>query len=195
MVEKRIPETKTTANHLLYVTSNKSYGMESLLSSECFAEESMESATREEPKSKQFDLSFQYSRESDTIGKEIKCSDSVLAQILSQKESLKKLAERKKLRNCVTDKALQSQNSHQNVDIEDILKSYKNQPKQQMPLYTTTSNEYGMKKPSRATYNSKIFPKNQTFSKSFNCIMFKDQGLNTSQTRSNVHGYLDPSFG
>ena len=177
-------------NSLLF-TSNQSYGMD-ILSSELLESDD----EREDPSSKvpnEFDLSFQYSRESDTIGKNLKYSDSSLAKVLSQKESLHEIAMRKKLSNSHNDGI---SNIHKEVldGSEEFLQRYNHDPKFEQPLYTTTANDYGIKKPSMATHNSKMYPKNQKFSKSFNCIMFKDQGLNTALTKSNVHGQLDPLF-
>jgi len=40
------------------------------------------------------------------------------------------------------------------VDVERLLNSYKHAPKGQNPLYATTQNDFGIKKPTTATYTS-----------------------------------------
>ena len=80
------------------------------------------------------------------------------------------------------------------VPIARTLESYNHDPKDQNPLYATTQNEFGIKKPTVATYTSERLPRNQQFSNSFNSQMPRDQGLNTSLTKSNVHTELNPQF-
>ena len=171
----------------LLLTSNQSYGMD-MLSTEVLELDDLQPSKISDG----FDLSFQYSRESDSIGNHLKHSDSSLAQVLSQKESLREISARKRLNNR-QDESISIVPKGEFENAEQFLQSYNHNPKHEEPLYTTTANEYGIKKPSMATHNSKMFPKREVL-KSFNGIMFKDQGLNTALTRSNVHGQLDPLF-
>ena len=78
--------------------------------------------------------------------------------------------------------------------VQKLLDSYSHDPLRQNPLYLTTQNEVGLKKPTEATVTSERLAKKQEFSRSFNGIMPRDQGLNTSLTRSNCHKELDPVF-
>jgi len=82
----------------------------------------------------------------------------------------------------------------QKDDVSVLLASYNHAPKDQNPLYATTQNDFGIKKPTEATYTSERLPRKQGFSNGFNSQMPRDQGLNTSLTRSNVHVELDPQF-
>lgn len=79
-------------------------------------------------------------------------------------------------------------------DVEAILQTYKHQPKDENPLYTTSGNDYGRKSPSVATYVAERAFRPQDFSKSFNGIKPKNSSLNTSITKSTVHPRLDPQF-
>ena len=76
-------------------------------------------------------------------------------------------------------------------EMKSTLDNYNHVPKIENPLYTTTANEFGSKKPSQATLTKMRYMRSQSFSKSFNRIMFQDQGLNTSLSRSSVHDRLD----
>jgi len=141
---------------------------------------------------KKHDLSFLYSRESDSIGRGISPSDSKLAHVLSQAESPCETARRKSIRVVVAapggggDTTTSSSSSRPS-----LFDSYEHKPKVQHPVYTTTANEFGSKKPTVATCSGVRLSRSQTFSNSFNKTMFKNEGLNTSVTRSNVHEKLD----
>jgi len=150
-----------------------------------------------EKKVGEIDLSFQYSRESSNIGKNIKYSDSALAKVLSKTESLRELSRRKRINLNVLDDICERRNkdsSDDKAENDNFLENYKHSPKKEHPLYSTTANNYGIKQPTFATYNAKSLPKNQSFSKSFNNMMFRDLGLNTSMTKSNVHEQMDFQF-
>jgi hypothetical protein len=59
-------------------------------------------------------------------------------------------------------------------------------------LYATTANDYGLKKPSQATFQNVRHGVSQKFSTSFNRILFRDEGLNASITKSRIHDSLIP---
>lgn len=132
-------------------------------------------------------LSFLYTRESDRIGAEIKTSRSALAKAFD-KEKLKQG------RAILEDFSPMNESRSSIISAEELkstLDNYNHTPNIENPLYTTTSNEFGSKKPSQATLTKMRFTRSQSFSKSFNRIMFQDQGLNTSLSRSSVHDRLD----
>lgn len=80
------------------------------------------------------------------------------------------------------------------VPVERTLTSYNHAPKQEHPMYLTSANTHGAKKPDATTYtvDRSFIP--QEFSNSFNNVKYRDQGLNTSLARSTVHSKLDPQF-
>jgi hypothetical protein len=78
--------------------------------------------------------------------------------------------------------------------VKDILSHYDHKPKEQNPLYVTEANEYGLRKPSQASYTTAKYGLSQRFSQSFNRTMFRDEGLNASMTRSKIHDHLTPQF-
>jgi len=148
-------------------------------------------------------MSFLYSRSSNKIGQGIPLSDAKLAHLYASAPSKSSVA-RKLGHVGETSDAREYMNvsvvayntiQHQNiVPIEKILNSYSHEPKPQNPLYATTQNEHGIKKPTVATYTAERCARDQKFSASFNSNMPRDQGLNTSLTRSNCHSELDPQF-
>lgn len=53
------------------------------------------------------------------------------------------------------------------------------------------NDEYGSKKPNDLELPEKYFPINNTFTKEFNQLNFKNHSLNTAASRSKVHAALD----
>jgi len=151
-----------------------------------------------ESREKKHDLSFIYRRESDKVGAGIESSDSSLAKVMSVKESLSDAAKRKRtavFANYVEGEiAVPCDHNKTPEQIKAILQEYNHVPKMEHPLYITTSNQIGLKRPSLATYTAEKHPRSQKFSSSFNRKMFGDQGLNTSMTRSKFHESLDPQM-
>jgi len=167
---------------------------------------------------KKYDLSFLYGRESERIGAGIvHNSDSNISRTFALGESLSEAAKRKagiqdSKSSCKS--SVQDPAEYQNIsldayklvhkddsketsspeEVEHLLKSYKHLPREQHLIYTTTTNDYGMKKPTPATYTNHRITWNQEFSKSFNSKMYIDEGLNTSLSRSKIHTQLDPHF-
>ncbi len=58
-------------------------------------------------------------------------------------------------------------------------------------IYRTNNMNYGASKPAQFQLQSKYYPSNNTFSKSFCGGNFKFDGLNTVKTVSNVHDQLN----
>ena len=193
----RKPSMKHSSNPFM-ITSNQNYGIQletlknncALLQhftpNECDDNQVTENGNENgEP-----NLSFLYTRESDKIGAEVPVTRSALAKAFDHKEETKgqrQLVESKRA-NSTKKKNLSM------TEIKATLDNYSHEPKSENPLYTTTSNEFGSKKPSEATLTKMRYSRSQSFSKSFNRIMFQDQGLNTSLARSNVHERLDSHF-
>ena len=129
-----------------------------------------------------YDLSFLYSRESDRFGEGIEHSDSALAAIMGTKRSKSAAARR---RNGQTAEQLDTGNVDNSKkplskeEIERTLASYNHNPKEEEPLYTTTANEYGRKKPSHATHLAESRARSQKFSNSFQGSMYSNEGLRT----------------
>lgn len=153
--------------------------------------------TAEEASNSIQDLSFLYSRESDRFGEGTTFSDSSLSQVFRLKESD---SMNKRRKNSVFVKQL-GNNSDElpsktlpKEQVAEILSKYNHNPKAQNPLYVTTANGYGSKPPTSATYTTERHGLSQKFSQSFNRTMFRDEGLNSSMTKSNIHDLLTPQF-
>lgn len=185
-----------------YVTSNqRGIGLPPMeeLKREAIQLELQDKRLREtNPTAKDHDLSFLFSRSSDSIGVGIPFSDSALSKVFRQNDSLMESVRRKSL-----DPDLVKQVEVENLplkrhlalkDVQEILNGYNHNPKTQHPLYMTSSNDYGRRKPTPAAYTSTRAFRNQAFSSSFNKIMPRGNGLNTSLSRSKVHSLLDPRF-
>ena len=148
----------------------------------------------EEPKTQVYDLSFLYSRCSDSIGAGIPYSDSALSKVFLQNDSLMDTVKRKSLPTALVQKqgAHKPKRHFSSEEVQEILKSYVHETKVQHSLYPTTSSDYGRKKPTPATFTSARSSRSQAFSSSFNNIMPRDSGLNTTLSRSKIHSLLDP---
>ena len=140
-------------------------------------------AEQEDEENNYSDLSFLYTRESDRIGEYAELSQSPLAKQFRAKPPRRKKVKR------APEFAPQEEPSREVIAA--VLESYNHAPKTENPLYQTSANSIGSKKPSLATYTANRHPRKQAFSKSFNRKMFRDHGLNTSMTKSNV---LDNQF-
>mmetsp|Transcript_8661 Transcript_8661/g.16353 ORF Transcript_8661/g.16353 Transcript_8661/m.16353 type:complete len:184 (-) Transcript_8661:56-607(-) len=125
-----------------------------------------------------YDLSFLYKRESDKIGHGIALSEYPLAKELRKKQEKRQrpLLDRKS-----TEASSSAPSTLSKNDVMRVLEAYHHDPKEENPLFTTTAKEIGSKKPSLATYNAQRHYVTQSFTKSFNNIMFRDHGLNTSK--------------
>ncbi|CAM9896438.1 unnamed protein product [Chrysoparadoxa australica] len=160
----------------------------------------------------EIDWSFMYIKESASVGKGIPMSGDKLAQVIGQTQSLRTLALTKGAGknpimfekdeeigiplqgNTTTSLETSKELPTEKEALEGLLETYNHQPKEENPLYTTSQNLIGCKKPSPATFTFERRARNQGFSNSFNSIKYRDMGLNTALTRSNVASRLDPQF-
>lgn len=189
------------------VTSNECYGMSLREASnrvyaspvhsggeESFDEGSKRTtAPSEEKLPAKHDVSFLYSRESDRYGDGCPFSDSVLSHVFRLKESDTMNKRRKSsvvLQQRQNEDTSSSSKTYSKEEVNEILSQYNHSPKKQHPLYGTTANEYGVKKPSQATFQNVRHGVSQQFSKSFNRILFRNEGLNTSIPKSRIHDSL-----
>ena len=169
--------TSTTGGNPFLATSNQTYGLSLVGLQEMAAKQEQRTRHKLEKGGEQ-GLSFLYRRESDRIGEGIPNSDSALAAIMStkmpQKSSSGKIA--------TNPAPLSPSNANAEPtkeEIEQALASYRHNPKEEDPLYTTTANEIGRKAPSYATYTVATKGRSQTFSNSFNGVMYTDESLAT----------------
>lgn len=143
------------------------------------------------------DLSFLYSRESDRFGEGIRPSDSTLSRVLRLADSdpMRKRRRGSALSAATaTPRAAPASRVRPRDEVEDLLSRYEHRPKEQNPLYATTANEYGAKRPAAATCPTVSHGNSQRFSRSFNRTMFRDEGLNSSMTKSKIHDSLTSQF-
>ena len=177
---------KPNSNPFL-VTSNQTYGL-SLVGLQEMAAKQQEGAPRQEPTlrdNKQHDLSFLLRRESDRIGEGIPNSDSALAAIMStrmpKRHTIGHTSTSTSSRGGTVSSTQPASSAEEpsREEIEQALASYRHNPKQEDPLYTTTANEIGRKAPSYATYTVATKGRSQAFSNSFNGVMYTDESLAT----------------
>eukprot|EP01041_Mallomonas_annulata_P011218 gene11218-23445_t len=138
------------------------------------------------------DFSFLYKRTSDTIGEKVPKSKFQLSNEPSKAE----IARRRGQGLYPADHAEveEETNVEGEVDMASVLEHYVHNPKTEDPRYTTSSNEYGKRKPTAATFVLERNSRPQGFSASFNNVKPKNSSLNTSITKSTVHPKLDPQF-
>ncbi|KAL9182859.1 hypothetical protein ACHAXT_004138 [Thalassiosira profunda] len=176
------------------VTSNECYGMSLPEASKRAALASPENENGREMASD----SFLYSRESDRFGEGSSFSDSALSKVFRLKES-DSMNKRRKYSAFVRQpgNASSAPSPSKTVpkdEVTEILSHYNHNPAKQNPLFGTTANEYGLKKPTSSTYPSVRHGLSQQFSQSFNRTMYRDEGLNAAITKSTVHDSLTPQF-
>lgn len=180
------PNKPTPNSNPFLATSNQTYGLSLVGLQEIAAAKQQEGAPRQEPTlrdGKQHDLSFLYRRESDRIGEGIPNSDSALAAIMStrmpKRHTIGHTSSRSGTVSTQSTQPTTSAEEPSKEEIEQALASYRHNPKQEDPLYTTTANEIGRKAPSYATYTVATMGRSQAFSNSFNGKMYTDESLAT----------------
>lgn len=163
------------------VTSNSCYGMS--LKEACekasFSHSNDSNSTQDDSALTTQDVSFLYRRkESDSYGESAPYSDSSLSKVFRQRESDSMNKRRKNSSLVGNDSSNSGRNSLSKEEVTAILSDYEHNPKEQNPLYVTESNEFGRRKPSAATWTTKRHGLAQSFSKSFNNYVYRDEGLN-----------------
>ncbi len=146
------------------------------------------------------DMSFLYSRESDQLGYGLKHSDSALSKVLREKEPDPISKRRKesifvKKFLCNDDASTGvSKTSATKEEVAEIISNYDHKPKEEHPLFSTTANEFGSRKPTEASLTTARYGLSQKFSQSFNHTMYRDEGLNASVTKNRIHDLLNVQF-
>ena len=176
-------------------------------------------STDEGPQKPSQDTSFLYSRESDRIGEGVVSlfdfaflssnssgvltriietmqpySDSTLSRVFRQRES-DSINKRRKNSMFAQQQPSSAETSSRFVtreNVKQMLANYNHNPLKEIPNYTTTSNQYGLSKMTEADVTQVRYGISQSFSKSFNNMMYIDEGLVTSHTKSNIHNSLIP---
>ena len=144
-------------------------------------------------------FSFLYTRESDRIGFYGKKAPQTHAKILTKTEFLRQ--RRAQLRqDGLNDRDLELLAATQQIEIEkppveQTLSVWKQPTKYEDPRYPTTSNQYGFKAPTVATFVSERASVPQGFSNSFQGARSSgNSGLTTGITKSTVHDKLTIQF-
>jgi hypothetical protein len=179
------------------ITSNECYGLalHSLNDKASIPPEHLQKSNTDTPSR---DLSFLMTRESDRFGEGCSYSDNALSAAFRQEPSA---SMNKRRKDTIFAKPFNSESPTTEPSktipkdqVKVILSHYDHKPKEQNPLYVTEANEYGLRKPSQASYTTAKYGLSQRFSQSFNRTMFRDEGLNASMTRSKIHDHLTPQF-
>lgn len=139
-----------------------------------------------------YEFGFLYKRASEDIGRGIDPSDSRLSRAMAQGDTLRDIA---KMKTGGIEKPTGDDDGAPELSgtlrAERILDRYHHEPRAEHTMYQTTNNQYGIQRPTVATFTADRQARSQKFSNSFNGIKFRDQGLNTSLVRSTVHNSLD----
>ena len=180
------------------VTSNERYGLAlHALNTKDSSHSAQDTSTPSNDKNAQ-DLSFLMTRESDRFGEGCNYSDNALSAVFRQQasESMNKRRKNTLFATpfCSESRTDPAPKTNPKEEVRDILRHYDHKPKEQNPLYATEANEFGLRKPSEASYTNARYGLSQRFSQSFNRTMFRDEGLNASMTKSKIHDQLMPQF-
>ena len=135
----------------------------------------------------EFDFSFLYQRASDVIGAKQQLKPNKMAASMEHHVVRPKRVSPKDFVSTQTNNQVPS-------DINTVINSYKHEPKMEDPRYTTAANEFGLKRPTQATYVAERLSRPQGFSNGFNGVKPKNSSLNTTLSKSTVHKQLDPQF-
>lgn len=92
------------------------------------------------------DLSFLYSRESDSFGKVTTFSDSALSQVfrLEKSEGMNKRRKNSAFAKQLDNSSATTSKTIPREEVNKILSHYNHSPKNENPLYSTTANEFGL---------------------------------------------------
>ena len=202
MVRVRETESKTERLNPFMVTTNEGYGLSlhSIKDANIRPDENTTEPNENQTSStndSSHDLSFLMTRESDRFGEGCSYSDNALSAVFRQQASHSMNKRRKDtLFATPCSDSLVEPNSKviPKEEVKEILSHYDHKPKEQNPLYSTQANEFGLRKPSEASYTTARYGLSQKFSQSFNRTMFRDEGLNASMTKSKIHDHLTPQF-
>jgi hypothetical protein len=137
---------------------------------------------------------FMFAKPGNDYGKGLTFSDSKLSKSMMTNELPGEVATKKGEGLYQASEAPPAQVPLLKPTLEGILSSYEHETKKEHPVYQTTSNAIGFKRPDKATYTLDRVSIPQEFSQGFNNIKYRDQGLNTSMSKSTVHSKLDPQF-
>ena len=162
-----------SGHNAFMVTTNQSYGINLKTLKVCALAKSFQESENEF-QSKEHDLSFMFSRESDRIGEGVPTSKSPLFNQMMKKKIIKK---KRSLCESVDDFTLRSGFEKDEDTKRQEFQNYRHIPVKQNPLFTTTSNEIGLVTPVEELFTHVRFARNQSFSSQFNGIMYKDEGL------------------
>lgn len=184
------------------VTTNENYGLALNAANKVYetipasTKENISSSDTKKSTTPPHDLSFLMSRESDRFGEGTSYSDSALSRVFREKESdpMNKRRKDSSLAKQSFDSVRALSKTVSKEEVKDILVNYSHSPKKQHPLYTTEANVAGMRKPTEASFSTARYGLSQHFSQSFNRTMYRDEGLNSSMTKSKIHDQLTPQF-
>jgi hypothetical protein len=140
-------------------------------------------------------FSFLYTRESDRIGAKVPKNAMPVRRPLTKTEFLKQRRE-KLMETCNSSSSEFEELSiaRKSIPAGLLLENWNQGSKCEDPRFTTSSNVYGSKAPTAATFVSERASRPQGFSNSFSNAKAKNTSLNTGLTKSNVHPSLDPQF-
>ena len=140
-----------------------------------------------------YDFGFLYEKMSDDIGAGQHHAPSNLSRAMGAQDTPAQLTRLKTMgapASAATIAAAESRPSAADR-VERILEIYKHAPKKEHEMYMTTSNVIGALKPNVATFTAERRARNQGFSNSFQGVKYRNQGLTTAVTKSNVHDMID----
>ena len=135
-----------------------------------------------------------FAKPGNDYGKGVGFSDSKISSSMMSGEAPGEIASKKGEGLYGATEAPPSQIPPVKPTLDQVLSVYEHDTKQEHPVYQTTSNAIGFKRPDKATYTLDRVSIPQEFSQGFNNIKYRDQGLNTSLSKSTVHSKLDPQF-
>ena len=135
-------------------------------------------------------FNFLYTRTSDVIGGRLEPSQ----RGGKMAEAMAPIPTWKKPKSTLSTIKFEEEEAPPAPDAATVLQHFRHVSKEEDPRFTTSSNEYGKKAPTIATFVASRESRPQGFSKSFNGIKPKNSSLNTSLTKSTIHPKLDPQF-